>query len=98
MEIVKREISKDVNNNCRADFSNLIDEHSDINSINQWDCGERELTNEYKKPFILYTDLSLTTMGEVLAQVQDGKERAICCASKAFQNLKRTILQQNESF
>ena len=39
---------------------------------------------DVKKPFILYTDASLTAMGAVLAQVQDGKERAICCTSKAF--------------
>ena len=37
-----------------------------------------------KKPFILYTDASLTAMGAVLSQVQDGKERAFCYASKAF--------------
>ena len=30
-----------------------------------------------KKPFILYTDASQFAMGAVLAQVQDGKERAI---------------------
>ena len=37
-----------------------------------------------KEPFILYTDASLTAMGAVLSQVQDGQERAICYASKAF--------------
>ena len=37
-----------------------------------------------KEPFILYTDASLTAMEAVLAQVQDGKEQAICYASKAF--------------
>ena len=37
-----------------------------------------------KEPFILYTDASLSGMGAVLAQVQDGKERAICYASKAL--------------
>ena len=36
------------------------------------------------EPLILYTDASLTAMGAVLAQVQDGKERAVCYASKAF--------------
>ena len=36
---------------------------------------------DVKEPFILYTVASLTAMGEVLAQVQDGKERAICYAS-----------------
>ena len=39
---------------------------------------------DVKEPFILYTDASLTAMGAVLAQVQDGKERSICYASKAF--------------
>ena len=39
---------------------------------------------DVKEAFILYTDASLTAMGAVLAQVQDGKERAICYASKAF--------------
>ena len=37
-----------------------------------------------KEPFILHTDASLTAMGAVLSQVQDGQERAICYASKAF--------------
>ena len=35
-----------------------------------------------KEPFILYTDASQFAMGAVLAQVQDGKERAIFYASK----------------
>ena len=39
---------------------------------------------DVKEPFILYTDASLTAMGAVLAQVQDGKERDTCYASKAF--------------
>ena len=39
---------------------------------------------EVKEPFILYTDACLTAMGAVLAQVQDGKERANCYAFKAF--------------
>ena len=39
---------------------------------------------DVKELFILYTDATLTAMGAVLAQVQDGKERAICYASKAF--------------
>ena len=37
-----------------------------------------------KEPFILYTDASQFAMGAVLAQVQDGKERAICYASKTL--------------
>ena len=39
---------------------------------------------DVKRPFILYTDANLTAMGAVLAQVQDGKERAFCYPSKAF--------------
>ena len=39
---------------------------------------------DVKEPFISYTDASLTAMAAVLAQVQDGKEQAICYASKAF--------------
>ena len=37
-----------------------------------------------KEPFILYTDASQFAMGAVLAQMQDGKERAICYASKSL--------------
>ena len=54
---------------------------------------------DVNKPFILYTDASLTAMAAVLAQVQDGKERATCYASKAFSKsqtnysaLKRKLL------
>ena len=39
---------------------------------------------DVKEPFVLYTDASLTAMGAILAQVQDGKEQAICYASKSF--------------
>ena len=39
---------------------------------------------DVKEPFILYTDATLTAMAAVLTQVQNGKERAICYASKAF--------------
>ena len=37
-----------------------------------------------KEPFILYTDASQLAMGAVLAQVQDGKKRAICYASRSL--------------
>ena len=37
-----------------------------------------------KEPFILYNDASHFAMGAVLAQVQDGKERAVCYASKSL--------------
>ena len=35
LENVKKAISKELNKNCRADFRNLIDDYSDIFSINQ---------------------------------------------------------------
>ena len=35
LENVKKAISKEINTNCRADFRNLIDDDSDIFSINQ---------------------------------------------------------------
>ena len=41
---VKKAISKEINNNCRADFGNLIDDYIDIFSINQWDLGECDAT------------------------------------------------------
>ena len=37
LENVKKAISKEINNNCRAVFRNLIDDYSDIFSINEWD-------------------------------------------------------------
>ena len=37
-----------------------------------------------KEPFILYRDVGLADLGVILAQLQDGQERAICYASKAF--------------
>ena len=37
-----------------------------------------------KEPFILYTDASQFAMGSVLAQMQDGKDRAICYASRSL--------------
>ena len=40
LENVKKAISEEINNNCRADFRNLIDDSSDIFSINQWDLGK----------------------------------------------------------
>ena len=40
LESVKKAISEEINNNCRADFRNLIDDYSDMFSINQWDLGK----------------------------------------------------------
>ena len=39
---------------------------------------------DVNQPFMLHTDASLSAMGAVLALVQDGTERTICYASKAF--------------
>ena len=44
LENVKKAITKEINNNCRADFRNLIDDYSDIFSINQWDLGKCDAT------------------------------------------------------
>ena len=45
LENVKKGIGKEINNNCRADFRNLIDGFSDIFSINQWDLGKCDATS-----------------------------------------------------
>ena len=45
LENVKKAISKEMNNNCRADFRNLIDDYSDIFSSNQWDLGKCDATS-----------------------------------------------------
>ena len=44
LENVKKAISKEIDNNCRADFRNLIDDYSDFFSINQWDPGKCDAT------------------------------------------------------
>ena len=41
---------------------------------------------------ILYIDASLTTMGAVLCQVQNGRERAVVYASKAFSKAQSRYL------
>ena len=46
LENVKKAISKEKNNNCRAIFRNPIDDYSDIFSINQWDHGKRDATSD----------------------------------------------------
>ena len=45
LENVKKAISNEINNNCSADFRNLIDDYSDIFSINQWDLGKCDATS-----------------------------------------------------
>ena len=37
---------------------------------------------DFNLPFRLYTDASTTGLGAILAQVQEGKERITCCASR----------------
>ena len=38
----------------------------------------------FNLPFRLYTDASTAGLGTILAQVQEGKERIICCASRSL--------------
>ena len=45
LENVKKAIGKKLNNNCREDFRNLIDDYSDIFSISQWDLGKCDATS-----------------------------------------------------
>ena len=45
LENVKKATSKEINNSCRAEFRNLIDDYSDILSINQWDLGKCDATS-----------------------------------------------------
>ena len=44
---------------------------------------------DFTMPFRLYTDASTLGLGAILAQVQDGKERFICCASHALLHIER---------
>ena len=46
LENVKKANSKEINNNCRADFRNRMDDYSDIFSINQWDLGKCDATSD----------------------------------------------------
>ena len=40
-------------------------------------------------PFRLYTDASTAGLGAILAQIQDGKERIICCASRSLNQAEK---------
>ena len=44
---------------------------------------------DFSKPFKLYTDASNVGLGAILAQVQEGKERIICCASRSLNKAER---------
>ena len=48
-------------------------------------------------PFHLYTDTSTLGLGAILAQVQDGKERIICCASRALSQTEKNYQPPNWS-
>ena len=39
---------------------------------------------DFSLPFHLYTDVSIAGLGTILAQIQEGKELIICCASRSL--------------
>ena len=45
---------------------------------------------DFSQAFRLYTDASTTGLGAILAQVRDGKERIICCASRALNKAEKS--------
>ena len=45
---------------------------------------------DFSQAFRLYTDASTAGLGAILAQVRDGKERIICCASRALNQAKKS--------
>ena len=44
---------------------------------------------DFSQAFRLYTDASTTGLSAILAQVHDGKERIICCASRALNQAEK---------
>ena len=44
---------------------------------------------DFNLPFRLYTDASTAGLGAILAQVQEGKERIICCASRSINQAEK---------
>ena len=45
---------------------------------------------DFSQAFRLYTDASIAGLGAILAQVRDGKERIICCASRALNQAEKS--------
>ena len=45
---------------------------------------------DFSKEFRLYTDTSTAGLGAILAQIRDGKERIICCASRALNKAEKS--------
>ena len=45
---------------------------------------------DFSQAFRLYTDASTAGLDAILAQVQDGKERIICCASRALNQAEKS--------
>ena len=61
-----------------------------------FDCLKTLLTTspitafpDFSLPFRLYTDTSTAGLGAILAQVREGKERIICCASRSFNQAEK---------
>ena len=44
---------------------------------------------DFSQAFRLYTDASTAGLGAILAQVRDGKERIICCASRSLNQTEK---------
>ena len=45
---------------------------------------------DFSQAFRLYTDASTADLGAILAQVRDGKERIICCTSRALNQVEKS--------
>ena len=52
---------------------------------------------DFSQAFRLYTDAYTAGLGAILAQVREGKERIICCASRALIRLKSLTQPPNWS-
>ena len=44
---------------------------------------------DFSQPFRLYTDASTAGLGSILAQVREGRERIICCASRSLNQAEK---------